>query len=254
MIHVEPEVLQAIRAGFGYPDVPPQFGVSWCDVPAGYEAVEYTSVSVKRSVPDWDNPDLDAMWERAQTFSLLGAFLLRDKHTGRPLNPSGPTGISGYGRLRTYGPSFSADGVVVHQNEVLLIERQDTGQLAFPGGYREFNAETNEYEDPTIAAFREVSEETKLVLSGTARVITRGVPPFVTRNTDNSWIEDSAVLIDVSDTPKKELLRPVASDDAKKGSARWVPIKEVHVSKMSPRHAEHIDYLRQEYKDKYYGF
>lgn len=235
---------QALRAGFGYPDVPPRFGVNWADVGEGYQPVEYTADSVKRSVPGWETPDLDAVWERAKALSLMSDALIRCAISGRPLNPVGPTGISGYGRLRSFGPNFSADGVVVHRDKVLLIERNDTGQLAFPGGYRDFCGTTHTYEHPISAAYREVHEETSLVLEGTAQVLTRGVPRFVTRNTDNAWIEDAAVLIDVSDTDIGQL-QPVAADDAKKGSARWVPLDEVVVDKMSPRHAEHIVSLRR---------
>lgn len=234
---------QSMRAGFGYPDVPPSFGVDWESVDEDYSPVEYTAASVKQAVPYWESVDIEAVWVRAKRLSIMGEALMRDCVTGRPLNPNGPTGISGHGRLRTFGPNLSADGVVIHGDEVLLIERKDTGQLAFPGGYRNYHMQADKYEDPVDAAIREVHEETSLALSGVATVIARGVPYFVTRNTDNAWIEDSAVLIDVSDTLKRDL-RPVAGDDARKGSARWVPIEQVDTDKMSPRHAEHIYQLR----------
>lgn len=234
---------QKLRKGFGYPDVASFIGVDWFDLPDDYSPTEYTASSVKSSVPNWEDPDLDAVWYRAQRLSAAGRLLIRDSVTGRPLNPNGPTGVSGYGRLWSYGPNFSADGIVVHQNSVLLIERSDTAQLAFPGGYREFCEETGEYESPVLAALREVHEETNLNLKGEARIIAQGIPRFVIRNTDNAWIEDCAVLIDASDTPK-EMLIPTAGDDAVPGSARWVPLSEVDQSKMSPRHAEHIRRLQ----------
>lgn len=233
---------QRLRAGLGYPDVRPLFGSTWSDNLSNYDPIEYTAESVKAEVTDWDHPDLEAIWRRARLLSRVGEKLLRDSRTGRPLNPGGPTGISGYGKLWNYGPNFSADGIVMHRDKVLLIERVDTGQLAFPGGYREILPATGEYEDPVAAALREVREETGLYLNGYTKVIGQSIPYVVVRNTDNAWIEDSAVLIDVSDSEKSEL-QPVAADDAKKGSAQWIPIEHVDVSKMSQRHAEHVAWL-----------
>ena len=244
MNSIEPGEFQRLRAGFGYPDVAPMFGIDWLNAPNDYAPIEYVSDSVKSTIPDWDHPDLDAMWDRAQALSTARGILTRDAVSRRPLNPRGPTGVSGLGRMRSYGPNFSADGIVMHQDEVLLIERGDTGQLAFPGGYREFDQDTGEYEDPISAAHREISEETGLILEGLASIITSGLPRYVTRNTDNAWIEDSVVLINISDMPKDELT-PVAADDAKKGSARWVPLGQVNISTMSPRHGEHVERLKE---------
>lgn len=239
---MESSKFQKIRTSIGYPDVSPWLG-GWENVSSEYDSVEYTAESVKRNVIDWENPDLDLVWNRAKSLSIAGSLLVRDATTGRPLNPNGPTGISGYGKLWTYGPSLSADGIVVHQGEVLLIERGDTGQLAYPGGYRNFFADTAEYEDSIAAAIREVKEETGIMAVGETKVMDRCIPPIVVRNTDNAWIEDAAVLIDVSDTPK-DLLVPVAADDARPHSAQWVPISKVDVSKMSPRHASHLARIR----------
>lgn len=235
---MEAQHFQELRAGIGYPNVSPWLG-GWEDIDSSYTPTEYVSDSVKRSVVDWESMDLDLVWERAKKLSLASRILVRDTVSGRPLNPNGPTNISGFGKLRTYGPNLSADGIVLHHGKVLLIERKDTGQLAYPGGYRNFLEDLLEYEDPITAALREVKEETGLEVVGETKIIDQGIPPIVVRNTDNAWIEDSAVLVDISDTPE-ELLVPTAGDDAKPNSARWVPISEVETYKMSPRHAGHL--------------
>jgi ADP-ribose pyrophosphatase YjhB (NUDIX family) len=223
---------QKLRTSMGYPDVPLPEQRYWTLLPPGYRAVEYTARSVKRAMPDWKNPDLEAVWARAQRLS--SRLLFRDGVSGRPLNPAGPTGVSGHGRLRYLGPNWTADGLVTHGDKVLLIERSDTRQLAFPGGFLDPLA-NGKFEDPLKAAVREVYEETDIRAIGKTTLLYSGIAPLSLRNTDNAWIENKAYHIDVSRTPAN-LLVPRAKDDAI--SAAWFPLFELDFSLMSDDHVE----------------
>lgn len=223
----------------GYPDVPMPKKRDWDSLSKNYEPVYYTADSVKRAVPDWENPDVDAIWRRARKLTL-SKNLLRDALTHLPLNPAGATGISGHGRLRNLGPNVTADGIMTHGDAVLLIERQDTGQLAFPGGFRDATGK-DKYEDPLHAAVREVYEETDIQLRdiGKAALFSAGVAALSLRNTDNAWIENTAFHIDISDIDRPS---PTAKDDAK--SAGWYTLSDRVISRMSDTHAENAVKLR----------
>jgi len=236
---------QALRTGMGYPDVPLPEQRYWTLLPPDYSAVEYTARSVKRAIPKWNNPDLEAVWARAQRLSSCSLFL--DGVSGRPLNPAGPTGVSGHGRLRYLGPNWTADGLVTHGNNVLLIERSDTGQLAFPGGFLD-PLPNGEYEDPLKAAVREVYEETDIRAIGKATLLFSGMAALSLRNTDNAWIENKAYHIDVSRTPS-ELLVPRAKDDAI--SAAWYPLFELDFSLMSDDHVENAMKLQSQVRQEF---
>lgn len=235
MKSISSSAFRELRTGMGYPDVPFPVEQDWDSLSPDYVAVEYTADSVKEFDPEWENPDLEAVWARAQRLSSCS--VVRDTVTGRPLNPAGPTGVSGRGRLRYLGPNLTADGLVTHGDRVLLIEREDTGQLAFPGGFRD-PLDNGEFEDPIKAAIREVYEETDIRATGKAMLIYAGIAALSLRNTDNAWIENSAYHFDVSQTPA-HLLVPRAKDDAKSGSADWLPLFELDFSLMSYDHIEY---------------
>ena len=231
---------QALRTSMGYPDVPLPSERNWYSLPSDYKAIEYTARSVKSAMPDWKNPDLDEVWARAKRLSSRS--LLRDTITGRPLNPAGPTGVSGHGRLRYLGPNWTADGLVTRGDKVLLIERSDTGQLAFPGGFLD-PLPNGEYEDPLKAAVREVYEETDIRAIGKTTLLYYGVAALSLRNTDNAWIENNAYHIDVSRT-QSDLPVPHAKDDAI--SAAWFPLFELDFSLMSDDHVENAMMLQSQ--------
>lgn len=228
----------------GYPDVPMPENRDWDSLPEDYEPVYYTAESVKSKVSGWENPDADAVWQRAKRLSL-SPKLLRDTLTQLPRNPSGATGITGHGRLRNLGPNLTADGLVTHENSVLLIERRDTGQLAFPGGFRN-HIGGNTYEDPLVAAAREVKEETKIKFRdfGKATIFFAGVAKKSLRSTDNAWIENLAFHLDISGTKRPV---PTAGDDAK--GAGWYTLSDDVVSRMSDTHAENATRLRDQLGD-----
>lgn len=224
----------------GYPDVPMPKNRNWDSLPH-YQPVYYTADSVKRAVPDWEHPDPDESWKRARKLTL-SRTLLRDTVTQLALNPAGATGVTGYGRLRNLGPNLSADGMITHNREALLVERRDTGQIAFPGGFRN-EIGKDRYEDPLHAALREVQEETTITIRdmSKAALIFAGIAPLSLRNTDIAWIESTAYHIDISAIDRPE---PTANDDAK--SAGWYPLSNKIISRMSDQHAENALKLRKQ--------
>lgn len=229
----------------GYPDVPMPEIRDWYALPPDYDPVEYTAETVKRRVPDWENPDLSKIWERAVQLSSCPA-LLRDMHTGRPLNPAGPTGITGHGRLRFLGPNLTGDGILTRgetpeETEVLLIIRSDTGQHAFPGGFSD-TLEDGTPEHPLQTAVRELWEETGIfVRGGAVSLLASGIASRSLRNTDNAWIENTAYRIHLPANYPHSLV-PHAQDDARQ--AGWFNLLELDLSKMSDTHAENAQKLQ----------
>lgn len=120
------------------------------------------------------------------------------------------------------GPNYTADAVVINPatEEILLIQRSDTGEWALPGGF------LNKDESALEGARREATEETGAVLTGEGRLIYQGIVNDP-RNTDAAWIETSAFVFTVP-----EALEVSANDDAKE--ARWVPLAE-----LPPLYASH---------------
>lgn len=103
------------------------------------------------------------------------------------------------------GANYTADAVVLNasRSHVLLIQRQDTGDWALPGGFIDEGDDSVEY-----AATREVSEETGLSVKSPGKLVYRGRVDDP-RNSETSWIETSAYLYILNDMPS-----PQAGDDA----------------------------------------
>jgi hypothetical protein len=71
---------------------------------------------------------------------------------GRPIHPwfedmiTDPTiGVTaGKGAYWVWGPNYTADAVVIHRNNLLLVRRKDTGDWAVPGGFIDRNEEVHD--------------------------------------------------------------------------------------------------------------
>ena len=132
------------------------------------------------------------------------------------------------------GPNYTADAIAVDPDaaKILLIQRGDTGEWALPGGFVDPNdASTKD------AAFREVAEESHLVLDGHAPLVFRGIVDDP-RNSQDAWIETSAHLITTNHDQDVS-----GGDDAR--DARWHDIAD-----LPPLYASHqaiiergLDYL-----------
>jgi|TARA_B100000524_G_scaffold130515_1_gene64579 ADP-ribose pyrophosphatase len=158
--------------------------------------------------------------------------------TGRPLNPRGRTGISNRGVLGKWGANFAADPIVTRYHptkpgrplEVVSIRRKDTGEWAIPGGMvdpgeqvsetlqREFTEEAGNVSEEDAPTFKALTEE--LFAEGAGRQVFRGYVDDP-RNTDNAWMETTAMHFHCKDELGK-LLMLHAGDDA--AEVRWLEV------------------------------
>lgn len=107
-------------------------------------------------------------------------------------------------------PALAADSAVRRGDEVLLIQRKFppmAGAWAFPGGF------VDQGEDPSVAALRELQEETGLIGSSTTLLMVMGDPDRDPRKHIVSIVYE----VEVDETQQ-----PVAGDDA--ADARFWPI------------------------------
>ena len=129
-------------------DVPDE-SVEW-DVPwEGYAPVEFLhevvtansrELSTGQGWADPGEPERELIEQRG-SYEIRKVpphrWAFRD---GRPLNPRGRTGLSNRGLLGKWGANHAADPIVTRFSprdgrlEVIVIQRQDTGEWALPGG------------------------------------------------------------------------------------------------------------------------
>ncbi len=234
-----------LRRRIGYPDAAMPEERDWYTLQPGYAPVEFAGDPARRAALGWPaDADPAEAWRRSATLSAH-PMLLRDGLTGRPLNPAGPTGITGHGRLRLLGPNPTADGVVTLGDgghaRVLLIERRDTGQPAFPGGFCDVGPD-GAFEHPLRTALREVYEETGVVVrAGAVQLLHRGVATNSLRNTDNAWIENTAYHVRLP-ADAAQAHEPVGRDDAL--TAGWFRVADLDPARMSDTHAANLLRLR----------
>lgn len=202
-----------------------------------------------RSFPGWDlkdcerQCDIDATALRRVMFDTPGQppaaifAVLKDKvpdgtreflaawwslpHSGRLAVDS--AWLQDYWRKWTAPFYNAADALVVCQNKVLLIERgrgQGAGLLALPGGFMEKGQGFYE------TAVRELAEETNFGLyRGSLDSYLVGKEVF-----DHPDRSLRARIISVAyhfDLGSMRLPEVTAGDDARQGSARWVPIEDL---------------------------
>lgn len=107
------------------------------------------------------------------------------------------------------GPNYTADAVVIDHEatRILLIQRNDTGDWALPGGFVDPRDSS-----PLQTARREAAEETNIELKDGALVYEGCVDD--PRDTFDAWIETSAYLFCLQNTADVE-----ARDDA--SDAKW---------------------------------
>jgi len=170
-----------------------------------------------------------------------------DTTTGLPLNPEGRTGMIGRGLLGKWGPNHAADPIVTRFAlvqtpeggcrkvlQMVAIRRKDTGEWAIPGGMvddgetvsatlrREFKEEAGNIAETgspaQVLKFEQLIEQ--LFCPDNARPVYQGYVDDP-RNTDNAWMETSAVHYHCSDE-LGAMLQLCAGDDA--DAVRWLTV------------------------------
>lgn len=169
--------------------------------------------------------------------SLEVPTVARDEN-GFPLNPMGRTGLAGRGILDKWGSTEAADPVVTRHHpqtgglEVLIIQRNDTGEWAFPGG------KVDAGETPAMAAGRELVEEAGV--RGVDLDFSRASPVYAgyiddSRNTDNAWMESTALHLHLNEEQASAIVIEAGSDA---DAARWVAIDQALQGTMIQAHAD----------------
>lgn len=169
--------------------------------------------------------------------SLETPAVIRDEN-GFPLNPMGRTGLRGRGMLDKWGPTEAADPVLTRHNpqtgmlEVLIIQRGDTGEWAFPGG------KVDPGETPPQTAGRELVEEAGV--GGVVLDFSEGDIVYAgyiddSRNTDNAWMESTALHLHL-DPERAANITIEAGSDA--DAARWAAVNTTLRNTMFKAHAD----------------
>ena len=160
-----------------------------------------------------------------------------DDENGAPLNPAGRTGMIGRGLLGKWGPNHAADPIVtrcamldgVQVLQMVAIKRKDTGAWAIPGGMvdqgesvsvtlqREFKEEAGNLPAEQRAVFNALANQ----LFATGTMVYKGYVDDP-RNTDNAWIETTAVHYHCNDE-LGTMLPLHAGDDA--AEVQWLTIQ-----------------------------
>jgi len=239
------------------------WGVEW----AGYAPVEFTAPFVLTA--PWADPELDSHDFKPAWNSLDGKVnrnggLKYSVDGGRPLNPSGRTGIKGRGVLGRWGPNHAADPIVTRWKrtsegtvetsqgkqvlEFVSIERKDGGGWAIPGGMvdpgekvsvtlkREFMEEAM---DSTAADAAENVANAAMIeefFKGGVEIYSGYVDD--PRNTDNAWMETVAVMFHDEVGDKVANFKLKAGDDAK--SLKWQEING-----QITLYASHKDFIKK---------
>jgi ADP-ribose pyrophosphatase len=207
-----------------------------------YNPPEYTADSVLRNAlgpierryadqADISKEEIQQRISSGKMKSYEGNILV-DPLSGKPLNPSGRTGIKGRGAWGKWGPNHAADAMLVRFNptskrlEVLLIQRK-TGEWALPGGM------LNPGETGRDAALRELQEETSVAIPNLEpKIIFEGAVRLDPRDTDNAWAETTLALGFVGKDGM--LIKPKAGDDAAKSN--WFEINEKLLATLYSNH------------------
>jgi ADP-ribose pyrophosphatase len=182
-------------------------------------------------------------WPARQAAALLPFQVVN----GRPVSPGPSTGIR-YGRngLGLWGENPMADALVTcrlnGEDYVLLIQRQDTGQWAIPGGA------IDPGENPGQAALRELQEETGLWMEFDASIWESWSPRWVAdpRGSDEAWAVTvvTRIALGVNSYQWRELPYVKGGDDAT--LARWQSMHSLgSLLELGTYYPPHVPILRE---------
>jgi ADP-ribose pyrophosphatase len=226
------------------PGYPPRQHVEEADAPwlqplAAYAPPEYTAAVGLEHEGQWaDLPDVRDVRRVFLTRTPAGDVAVALDDQGRPLNPTGRTGLRGRGLLGRWGRNQAGDPLLarVHPEtgrlQLLVIQRKDSGQTALPGGM------VDEGEQIATTVARELSEETGAQLSfeGATTIFTGVVDD--PRNTDNAWLETTVLHKHLTEAEQRAMTLQ-AGDDAR--AVSWVDVNQQLLATM---YASDGDYVR----------
>ena len=133
----------------------------------------------------------------------------------------------GKGNFYHWGPNYTVDPIVIADGKLLLIQRDDSGAWALPGGF------VDPGEDAVAAGLRELSEETDLTLDDTDPQLVYEGPVDDPRTTLHAWPETTALLWRTTGE------QPIAAGDDARNVA-WVPLDALP-SELHGSHGELIE-------------
>ncbi|MHC4822990.1 MAG: phosphotransferase [Planctomycetota bacterium] len=168
---------------------------------------------------------------------VLGArpARFRDDH-GRPLNPSGRTGIAGRGALPRWGANRSVASVVVRKRdsdgvfEVALGQSTMESRLELPVA-----AARNEQAFLEIAAIA-VREEMGASLDKETGVSVSEGYTYDPRQTDHAWVETEVILF----LDDQSSLPDVFSPEGRFEELRWWPLNADTINRVEEGQADHV--------------
>lgn len=175
----------------------------------------------------WADPPDAHVVDFSQRQSLQAPLSFDDD--GVPQNPEGRTGLRGRGLLGCWGPNHAADTIVTRGHgddvKVLCIRRRDrqgkADAWALPGGMVDAG------EAPRIAASRELQEEVGIDLDLAAATVVYAGYVDDPRNTDQAWMETTALHVHLDDD-RAAALRLSAGDDADAAAWRPTDVESLH--------------------------
>jgi len=234
-----------------------------------YQPLCYNSLRVVEK-PVWADPDVSDEAFKAIKFNEIDGKTNRVSHMGKyelnkdgvPINIVGRTGMTGRGLLGKWGPNHAADPIVSRWKrdenkeivikdgksvlEVVAIKRGDTKEWAIPGGM----VDSGEHVSLTLK--REFGEEALNSLETDEKETTRKAIDDLfhhgdtiyegyvddPRNTDNAWMETTAVNFHDEDNSTVGKIPLHAGDDAV--AVQWLPI-----NKQLNLFASHADFIEK---------
>ncbi len=202
--------------------------------------IVYKNARSKKNPYGWAHPDLSdskiSAADRHRAIETLRAHIMRfdeqfdlrtdfDPETGLPVNDA-ETGLNGRGSLGRHGPNPAEDAIFLRYNkagelEVLVIERNDGGGRALPGGM----IKEGEENLVGVTSTRELEEETKLQIDMTKGVVVFRGKANEWRDTNDAWMVTRGVAVLLS-WEESQHLKPHAGSDAKKKTARFVKVTD----------------------------
>jgi len=236
----------------------PDDKVNWTKHFPGYKPVEFTTSKITglstkpESYADVSNPssiETFNMFDEHKKITRMSSEVETYKldESGRPLNPCGRTGMTGRGRLGRWGPNKAADPIVtrwkrdddsnilcdIYGKKVLqfvLIKRKDNGEWALPGGMVESGGSVSttlrkEFGEEALCSLEMSKDDAEKLKQLIETSFENGIEIYKgyvddPRNTDNAWMETTAVNFHDEDGTLFSLFNLHAGDDA--GEAKWV--------------------------------